>query len=246
MSLRTVVSAVVNFQVHDYVWYVQLYFGLFLMIPFLNLLYHSCATKNIKLLLIVSFAALSVLPSFLNQFIQIYSIWWMRLFPIPLYFVGMYLHEYSKPLPLRKLIPSFFIVMLIFSVLDMLLFSGSPELLLGVANEHYQIFVCGIFIFLIGLNIPTSKMGTVVRRIFAGISDLSYGAYLLSWISDSFIANELTRRFGFVPLSWGIVQIVCSFLFSLALAKLVDIIYRPIGKFLSTQLTGLYGKLTKT
>ena len=85
MSLRDMAGGLINFEINGYAWYVLLYGGLFLMMPFLNMMYAGCSNKNQKLILIFSFFALSILPSLLNSFAHIYSLWWAKLYPICYY-----------------------------------------------------------------------------------------------------------------------------------------------------------------
>ena len=95
LSVRDFVSSLVNFYTCEYSWFVMMYTGLFLLIPFLNAMYNGLETKGQKRLLILAFFALSHLPSLLNSYIQIYSVWWMRLFPVTYYFIGAYCSEYK-------------------------------------------------------------------------------------------------------------------------------------------------------
>ena len=45
-SPAEMVSALVNFNCSDYAWYIMMYFGLFLMIPFLNMAYHGLKRRR--------------------------------------------------------------------------------------------------------------------------------------------------------------------------------------------------------
>ncbi len=92
-SPREMLSALLNYSCCDYAWYIMMYLGLFLMIPFLNMAYHGCNSKKQKQLLVFSFIALSALPSLLNQYVHIYPLWWSRLYPVCYYFTGAYLSD---------------------------------------------------------------------------------------------------------------------------------------------------------
>ena len=71
---REIIGSVINFYCNGYAWYIQMYTGLFFMIPFLNMMYHGCSSKKQKQVLIATFFALSILPSFLNAYVQLYSL----------------------------------------------------------------------------------------------------------------------------------------------------------------------------
>ncbi|MEI3100570.1 MAG: acyltransferase family protein [Oscillospiraceae bacterium] len=75
MSLQNILSGILNFELDGYAWYLLLYGGLFLMMPFLNMMYSGCSGRNQKLLLIVTFFALSLLSSLLNSYVHIYPLW---------------------------------------------------------------------------------------------------------------------------------------------------------------------------
>ena len=59
LSARDFVSSLVNFYTCEYSWFVMMYTGLFLLIPFLNAMYNGLETKGQKQLLILSFCAVA-------------------------------------------------------------------------------------------------------------------------------------------------------------------------------------------
>ena len=67
LSARDFVSSLVNFYTCEYSWFVMMYTGLVLLIPFLNAMYNGLETKGQKQVLILVFFALSHLPSLLNN-----------------------------------------------------------------------------------------------------------------------------------------------------------------------------------
>ena len=100
-----------------YAWYVEMYVGLFLMIPFLNVLYHGLHTKKEKQFLLFTFMLLTALPSVVNIYCfrvpgwwsepasseaykQLIPAWWENFYPVTYYFLGSYLREY--PIKLKR------------------------------------------------------------------------------------------------------------------------------------------------
>ena len=67
LGLRYTFGSIVNFYACGYAWYVMLYFGLFLLIPFLNIINNSLDSKRKKLVLISTFFALSILDSLIQS-----------------------------------------------------------------------------------------------------------------------------------------------------------------------------------
>lgn len=52
VSLKDGIKGILDYTAAPYAWYVEMYIGLFVMIPFLNILYHNLENKKAKKLLI--------------------------------------------------------------------------------------------------------------------------------------------------------------------------------------------------
>lgn len=231
LGLRYIFGSVVNFYACGYAWYVMLYFGLFLLIPFLNLIYNGLDSKSKKLCLIFTVFALSILPSLLNQFIQLYSIWWTRLYPLCYYFIGAYLREYRPRLSGAKTAALLVAAVLLFSLFDLFYYSRNAMAMIGIAYENYQVFSVSVLLFMLLLKIPTGKLPSALCRSFAFVSELSFTVYLISWIPDNLIYPALIAAFP-VPADRFVWMLPCSLLAllsSLVLAWLIDFIYRPLA-----------------
>jgi len=53
---------------HQYSWYVNMYIGCFLLIPFLNLLWNSLSSQESRRILVIVLLVLTALPSVLNVY----------------------------------------------------------------------------------------------------------------------------------------------------------------------------------
>ena len=159
LSLKYIVSGLINFELNGYAWYLLLYGGLFLMMPFLNMMYAGCATKGRKLLLTGTFFALSILPSLLNSYAHIYPLWWSKLYPICYYFTGAYLREYSKKISSLKYGLLLLSLLLLFCSYTQLRFHGSAVDFQAVFYDHYQVYVLTVlvFLFLGSLNMDKAR-----------------------------------------------------------------------------------------
>lgn len=100
-TLINILEAYVRFSAAPYGWYINMYCGLYLIIPFLNLLYANIQTKKQKQLLIFILVISSALP----------SVWWQNSYPLTYYFIGRYFQEY-KP-KLNKALASFSLILVI-------------------------------------------------------------------------------------------------------------------------------------
>jgi len=61
------ILGIFNFTINPYSWYIEMYIGLFLLIPFLNLIYHNLKQKKHKQLLIIILLFLSSIPYTINN-----------------------------------------------------------------------------------------------------------------------------------------------------------------------------------
>ena len=99
---------ILNFSANGYAWYFEMYIGLFLLIPFLNILYDNLNDKKTKQVLIGSLAFLTFLPQVAQTF-QACDMWlnitpdyWQITYPLTYFFIGKYIHEFKPNLKLWK------------------------------------------------------------------------------------------------------------------------------------------------
>lgn len=107
-TLGSVIRNVLDFR--KYSWYIEMYIGLALMIPFLNLLWNGIGSRKGQLSLVAVMIALTVLPSVFNiydfktpgalirpwlaeSFTQIVPDWWKNIYPVTYYFIGAYIRR---------------------------------------------------------------------------------------------------------------------------------------------------------
>ena len=98
---------------NQYSWYVNMYIGLYLLIPFLNLLWNSIENKNGHVLLVLILLAMTVLPSVFNvynfgeqgmlvrpyltiTYNKLVPDWWTGIYPITYYYIGTYIKHYVE------------------------------------------------------------------------------------------------------------------------------------------------------
>lgn len=244
-GLREIVSSVLNFNACGYAWYIMMYTGLFIMIPFLNMMYHGCATKRQKQVLIASFFALSILPSLLNMYFQIYSVWWDRLYPICYYFTGAYLSEYMPQISLKKAGAFFFGFLAAFSVFFYFNYHGDGSALLYVYQTAWDIYILGILAFVFLFKLPLGQISPWVKRLIMRISDLTLAIYLLTWIPDGLtypimvrIAPQVGDRY-----VWLLITVPVALISAALMAVVIDWIFKPIYRFIMNRLNALILKV---
>lgn len=248
MSIKDMLSTLLNFTAGDYSWYILLYNGLFLLIPFLNLSYNAIEHRGQKRVLILSLFFISALPfSFLNAFISTTAYWWQRIWPLLFYFMGAYFGEYRPRLSAKKAGLLYFAVLMVFSVYNFALYNPNSPLF-GIstrsfqyAHESLQIAVMAPLLFLWIINIDMSACPAVIEKTLAVISKYTYGIFLFSSLTDSFIYLWLCRfvpdvgvRYLLFPIAVPISYVGATFMAFLAdkLVNLMDKLIRPAAKWL--------------
>ncbi len=241
MSLRDMAGGLINFEINGYAWYVLLYGGLFLMMPFLNMMYAGCSNKNQQLVLIFSFLALSVLPSLFNSFVHVYSLWWAKLYPICYYFTGAFLREHLGRRRSGPLALAFVLVLAGFCLFNQFYFRGEAYNYEGVHYEHYQVYTLSVLLFMLLYSLDLGRLPGLCSRLIGKTAELSFAAYLMSWISDGIIYREFVPHFPeprdrFV---WVFLLVPLALLSSLLMAQLSHWIYLPLDRFLRPRLLRL-------
>lgn len=127
-NIIDIVMEIISFNVGNYSWYIELYLGLILIIPFLNVMWNTISDKQGKKILIVSLIFISSLPSVINVYNFKMSGWWSSpiisteyqkiipdswsaLYPITYYMIGCYLKDFR--LSIKKSINFILIVLTI-------------------------------------------------------------------------------------------------------------------------------------
>lgn len=241
---REIIGSVINFYCNGYAWYIQMYTGLFFMIPFLNMMYHGCSSKKQKQLLIATFFALSILPSFLNAYVQLYSIWWAKLYPICYYFTGAYLSEYmpsGKPAKAGSLLLGF---LGLYSLYFYFNYQGNGSALVDVYQTTWEIYILGVLTFIFLYNLRLENIPRWLSAFLMKISDLTLIIYLLTWIPDGITYPIMVRIAPAVRdrYVWLLVTVPIALISAILMALVVDWIFLPIHRWLMARLTRLLPK----
>lgn len=231
-SPAEMVSALVNFNCSDYAWYIMMYFGLFLMIPFLNMAYHGLKTQRQKLVLVATFIALSVLPSLLNLYFQLYSLWWTRLYPLCYYFTGAYLSEYMPKAKPGKWAAALLAFLAAYSVFFYFHYDANGSALIGVYQDTFPVYILSVLLFVTVFRLPLGTVPGPVAALLRKVSDLTLPAYLLTWITDSLIYPRLMAAVPAGPsrYPWLLLTVPLSLVSALLMAQVVDWVFAPINR----------------
>ena len=239
-----------NFTTANYSWYVEMYIGLFLLIPFLNLIYNNLETQKQKLWLLGTMLILTAVPSVLNSFQFLNFQWWLQpstsinydyifpdhwvsVYPITYYFTGCYLREYPiKISPLKNA----FCILLTFATIGVYAiyrsYGAAPLYDSWSGHGSLLTVIQTVLVFNFFANLKYNKIGEKGGKFLAYISKLTLGAYLCSWIFDEVFYKILNSNVSDMHkrLDYFIIIVPAVYICSLLLSAVLNWIYNIISK----------------
>lgn len=234
-TFGSIIKSLLSYEL--YAWYVALYVGLYLLIPFFNLIYNNLADKKQKTLLILILVFLTALPSITNIFgFNLIPVFWEEMYPVTYYFIGAYLCEYKDEIKLSAL-ASFVLYILV-------LLAGGSFVYFFVQNKFF--YDVGLFVdwgnilnttsstllFLFLLKCDFSRLPNPLCKVAETISLVSLQLYLVSWIFDTVVYFQFNMKYAFFSekLLRFPIPIVMVFIPSFIIAIIIHFIYKGIQK----------------
>lgn len=251
-SIKHLISGILSFTAAPYAWYVNMYLGLYLLIPFLNILWNNLKNKQEKLYLIIVLSILTVLPTLFNIFRFDSLNWWIHpansrdyqqlipnfwqeiLYPILYYFIGCYLKQFPLKMSTKKNTLYLMISILLFGLFNYYRDYGFT--FYGSIFSNYFSFECLIvtvlFANLVLCNLHFKISNEKVIKFISKVSYLTFGAYLLSKIFDSWFYPFLLDHTSTMKerLPFFIPIIILIMICSLLLSFIIDLVQQLIFK----------------
>lgn len=243
LTLGTAFYKILDFSADGYAWYFEMYIGLFLLIPFLNLAYAGLPTRAGKRALILTLAFLTLLPETLVSFapyygggslnLRIFPDFFESLYPLAYYFLGCYIGEYRPKLRRGLRLPLVLLAAALPSALCIGFTAMRGEYAWYMMNGFATLTVAltATAVFLAVYDLPIRM--PAARETLASVSRCTFEMYLLSYLWDQLLYAKLSLP---LPLM-AILVFLGSYLSALCLRALL----RPIAAKLSL----LYDKLLK-
>lgn len=242
-SVWTALYKILDFSADGYAWYFEMYIGLFLLIPFLNLAYAHIPTRAGKRMLLASLVFLTLLPETLVSFapyygggslnLRILPDFFESLYPITFYFAGCYIGEYRPRLRTWQRLLSVPLSAALPAALCIGFTAARGEYAWYMMNGFSTLTVLGtataVFLALYDLPVRTKA----VRRAAAAVSRCTFEMYLLSYLWDQLLYGRLS-----LPLSVTVLLVLVT---SFCSAWLLRLVLRPAAR----GLCALYDKLLK-
>ena len=248
-----------------YGWYIEMYIGLYLLIPFLNLIYNGLVTQQKKRILLSVMLLLTMLPISMNIYdfstsgfwqnpniSQTYHVllpkWWTGLWPLTYYFIGAYIREYRIRLPKFLGLAVLVGCLLGFTGYSIYRSQGTSLFRPNLDNwGGFQNTIDSIVLFLMMLSLDMTRIPESIRKIISHVAKLSLGIYLCSYISDV----EVYRRFNALELTlsdqllYYPLVVLTSFLFAGVLSQFVSWVQWLLARGTEILVRHLLGKAAK-
>lgn len=219
------VYKIFDYSAIPYAWYIEMWIGLFLISPFLNILYTSISSCRQKQLLILT---IFVMTSMAMSWIHILPQYWMKCFPLLYYFIGCYIREYQPKINSKYLLIIAFVCCLtnpFFKFLNNPVFSIGG----GVNGVFGVILAVTLFLLMYKVDFYIVPLNKILTRI----SMLSLDMYLCSYIFDAIYYPLFKDRWFINQSQFGIfffVVVPLVFISSLMLAQIKEWIFK-ISRF---------------
>lgn len=183
-----------SFGLASYSWYVNMYLGLFLLIPFINILYKSIPKKSYKLILILTLILINSSTGIINCFKHTnITNYWSALYPIMYYLIGCFIFEYKPKINRFALL--FVIVLTAMFATSVIYLNNEQQYFdyrLSWYGEIFTVLISiSIFLMLYSVKTPNFKP---ITWFFSMASKASLSAYMLSQLLDIAFYKILNER----------------------------------------------------
>lgn len=245
-DIKRAILETLNFQAANYSWYIEMYIGLFLMIPFLNLAYNGLKSKRGKQVLMLTFIFLTAVPAITNSFVlteegwwanpassnaynKLVPSWWLGIYPLTYYFIGCYIREFGFSLSKLKRLALLVITIIAVGAYNCYRSHGAT-FQYGQWADWQSLFTLIMTVLTFSVIYNTKwliRLPDAYKKVIKYLSELTLGAYLVSYIFDNRFYSRLTSKIPNVPdrLKYYLVIVPFIFVCSMLLSALLNLIY---------------------
>ena len=226
------------FSFSHYAWYVNLYIGLYMLIPFFNAGFNSLTSRKNQVVVLGILVLFTIVPptlSLLNNNEQNFMIlphiipdYWKGLWPITYYLLGAFLASSKKKSSFKELV----FVIFILDILSVFGLAAISETTFGIEYTVLPVFLLSSLIFYSVIHLKVSIKNEWLKRVVLFISKNTLPIYLLSVIGDYYWYPKMVEKWGdFTNLFLRFPLIV---IFLLIQAILMIFILNTLLKFIKT------------
>lgn len=226
------ILATTNFSAIAYAWYIEMWIGLFLLTPFLNILWHNIATQRHKLLLIATFYLLCAVPDFTNRYgVHLMPGYWIMVYPLAFYFIGAYIKEFSPQFGRWRLVAFVLACCLINPVFNLLIVKGHSMIQIAGGGHGLIGMPLAAAVFLLLYKVDINGW---IRKVVESFSRHSLDIYLASYMFDVLVYSWLKPRYYIDQGQFGIwffvvvpVVFLSAYFFAVVKSYLFRLLHLP-------------------
>ncbi len=233
------VRKILNFSANGYAWYVEMYIGLYLLIPFLNVMYNALGSRKNKLLLLITLIFTTALPYFVKSFAGIslsfdfIPDWWENFYPITYYFLGAYLSEYPPKIKKRYVLCILAASLLVPFAVNYHYTAKYGEHAWFIMNNYgcFSVLAATTCVWILFYEIK--KAPKPISAIVKEISVCSFEMYLCSYIVDGCIyaySNQIGSIAASLKIPMYFSMLFLVLLLSYITARITRLATVPISK----------------
>lgn len=190
------IASIEDFSAENYSWYIEMYIGLFLISPFLNLVYNNLNSKKQKDVLILISIFMTACPVLFNG--KMYGLmnfpnYWSSIYPVTYYFIGCYIREYQPQIKKLYTLVVWFLAVLLGTFLEIY---GAKKGNFSSYVGYYGsliITVQAVAFFLAFYHAEIKNR--IAVKVISTISVLSLDIYLASKTTDAIVYKELYKYY---------------------------------------------------
>ena len=222
-SFKGALLALLDFKGAPYGWYIEMYMGLFILVPLLNILWHGLSQRQ-KHIVLISMVLLTAVPSVFNNFnfneqsflyatkesyTALFPDWWQGIYPVTYYYIGAYIKENKERICAIKHLPMIFLLQ-IFAGGGINYLKNYEHIFPWSTDTNYQGYQClfvGPVIFVLLLKKRKIRFYQGIEKV----SKISLEIYLISYIFDrllyhfiNLIPLAFAQKLFVIPLTVGI------------------------------------------
>ncbi len=245
IDLWQFVCGTLNCSIIEYSWYMEMYFGFFLMIPFLNLIYNGLKNKKEKVVLLVTFLSLTSLPSLINDIVNILPDYWIMTYPVTYYFIGAFIREFGVKIKKRYIFLTFVICLFAFGGFNFYRSCGQNFEWGSYCNWFgFENIIDTVLVFAFINNLNLEKLPLFVKKCLGKISNLALGIFLSSYIFDRIFYPYLNSNFEYfwTKSKYYFIIVPCIFICSMILSWIINFFAKIIISIFGTLFKKIFKK----
>ena len=236
-SIKDLFFGILNFTTIKYAWYVEMYIGLFLLIPFLNIAVQQVFKDGKSKYFLLTLLFLTALPPILNRGdIKLVPGFWMMTFPLTFYFIGAFIRLHQPHLKNKILWLTVVLAVTCLTPMSRYLFLSYFGQDVSITGSYYSLIntVPTVILFIILYDID--KVSKSVADIFSFIAVYAFEIFLWSYLYDRLIYPLFISRFYSTQsdfIVWFVPIVIIVFLLSLISAYLYKTVFKLTGKIIN-------------